>query len=189
MQPFHIDGESKWYPQQMLMRLGQDAPTHLTTLGNLDLLALSKTGFFCSARCPGHVILSAYDQAARWRDAERCIISGFHSPVEQECLRILLRGTPPIIVFPARTLPQRIPAEWQTPLAAGRLLILSGFTAAEKRVTTELATRRNELVAALADEVCIVHAAVGGHLEKLTPHVRAWGIRLDSPQLQPADHD
>ena len=67
MQPFRIDTESKWYPRQMLARLGQDAPAQLTALGNLDLLALPKTGLFCSARCPGHVILSAYDQAARWR--------------------------------------------------------------------------------------------------------------------------
>ncbi len=162
----------------MWTRLGQDAPGQLTTIGNLDLLALPKTGLFCSARCPGHVILSAYDQAARWRDAGRCITSGFHSPVEQECLRILLRGTPPIILCPARALPQRIPAEWQTPLAEGRLLILSGFTAAEKRVTTELATRRNALVAALADEVCFAHITPGGQSERLSHRLKEWGVPI-----------
>jgi predicted Rossmann fold nucleotide-binding protein DprA/Smf involved in DNA uptake len=156
--------------------LGEDAPRQLSALGNLALLALPKTGLFCSARCPGHVILSAYDQAARWRDAGRCIISGFHSPVEQECLRILLRGTPPIILCPARALPQRIPAEWQTPLADGRLLILSGFSAAEKRITTELATRRNAIVAALADEVCFAHITPGGQSERLTRRLTEWHV-------------
>ena len=68
----------------MVQRLGADAPPILTTLGNRDLLALPKTALFCSARCPGHVILTAYDQAAKWRDAGRCVISGFHSPVEKE---------------------------------------------------------------------------------------------------------
>lgn len=164
------------YPERLRARLGDAAPAQLTTLGNLALLALPKTGLFCSARCPGHVILSAYDQAARWRDAGRCVISGFHSPVEQECLRILLRGTPPIILCPARSLPQRIPADWQTPLAEGRLLILSGFTAAEKRVTTELATRRNALAAALADEVFFAHITPGGQSERLTQRLIAWHV-------------
>lgn len=168
-------GDARW-PHLLSERLGNGAPAELTTLGNLDLLALAKTGLFCSARCPGKAILCTYDQAARWRDAGRCIISGFHSPVEQECLRILLRGTPPIILCPARAMPQRIHAEWQTPLAEGRLLILSGFTTAEKRVTTELATRRNALVAALADEVCFAHIAPGGQSERLTHRLTAWRI-------------
>jgi len=167
--------DARW-PARLRERLGDAAPAELNTLGNLDLLALPKTGLFCSARCPGHVILSAYDQAVRWRDAERCMISGFHSPVEQECLRILLRGTPPIILCPARALPRRIPTEWQTPLADGRLLILSGFTAAEKRVTSELATRRNALVAALADEVCFAHITPGGQSERLTNRLAEWRV-------------
>jgi predicted Rossmann fold nucleotide-binding protein DprA/Smf involved in DNA uptake len=164
------------YPVPLRERLGMCAPAELHTLGNLDLLRLPKTALFCSVRCPGNVILSAYDQAARWRDEGRCIISGFHSPVEQECLRILLRGTPPIILCPARALPQRIPAEWQTPLAEGRLLILSGFTAAEKRVTTELAARRNALVAALADEVCFAHITPGGQSDRLTHGLASWRV-------------
>ncbi len=168
------------YPARLRERLSDAAPAQLTALGNFALLALPKTGLFCSARCPGHVILTTYDQAARWRDAGRCIISGFHSPVEQECLRILLRGSQPIIICPARALPRRIPAEWQTPLADGRLLILSGFTAAEKRVTTELATRRNALVAALADEVCFAHITPGGQSDRLTHRLTAWRIPIST---------
>ena len=164
------------YPERLRERLGDAAPAQLTTLGNLDLLALPKTALFCSARCPGHVILSAYDQAARWRDTGRCIISGFHSPVEKECLRILLRGTQPIIICPARSLPKRIHVDWNTPLAEGRLLILSGFTATEKRVTTELATRRNALVAALADEICFAHITPGGQSERLTHRLAGWRV-------------
>jgi hypothetical protein len=57
---------------------------------------------FCSARCPGRAILAAHDQAALWRDEGRCVVGGFHSPVEEECLRILLRGRQPVIVCPAR---------------------------------------------------------------------------------------
>lgn len=155
------------YPSCLRERLGDDTPAQVFALGNLDLLALPKTALLCSTRCPGDAILRAYDQAARWRDEGRCIISGFHSPVEKECLRILLRGTSPVIICPARSLPMRVPTEWRQPLADGRLLILSGFRAAENRITTELAARRNELVAALADEVWFAHITPGGRMEQL----------------------
>jgi predicted Rossmann fold nucleotide-binding protein DprA/Smf involved in DNA uptake len=161
------------YPPNLRERMGDAAPAQLAALGNLDLLALPKIGLFCSVRCPGHAILTTYDQAAKWRDAGRCVISGFHSPVEKECLRILLRGSQPIIICPARTLPQRVPPEWRQPLADGRLLILSGFRAGEKRITTELAIRRNELVAALADELWFAHITPGGQMDKLAQRARA----------------
>jgi len=57
-------GDARW-PHLLSGRLGDAAPAQLTAFGNLDLLALPKAALFCSARCPGHVILSAYDQAAR----------------------------------------------------------------------------------------------------------------------------
>jgi len=154
--------------------LGADAPPQLAALGNLDLLNLPKTALFCSARCPGSAILAPYDQAARWRDAGRCIISGFHSPVEKECLRILLRGTQPIIICPARSLPKVVRPDLKQPLAAGRLLILSGFTEKDQRVITDLAVRRNRFVAALADDHYFAHIAPGSHTERLAQEVSGW---------------
>jgi predicted Rossmann fold nucleotide-binding protein DprA/Smf involved in DNA uptake len=155
-------------------RLPAGARPQLSALGNLDLLALPKTALFCSARCPGQAILAAYDQAARWRDAGRCIIGGFHSPVEKECLRILLRGRQPIIICPARSLEKmRLPADWQKPLADGRLLILSCFAGNEHRITSALAARRNEFVAALADEVWFAHIAPGSQTQRLAQKIAA----------------
>ena len=110
-----IEAVAAKYPARLLQRLGADAPPILTALGNRDLLALPKTALFCSARCSGHVILTAYDQAAKWRDAGRCVISGFHSPVKKECLQILLRGSQPIIICPARSSIQglTVDASWR----------------------------------------------------------------------------
>ena len=155
------------YPAILLTHLASAAPATLSALGNLDLLALPKTALFCSARCPGNAILAAYDQSAIWRDSGRCIISGFHSSVERECLRILLRGKQPIIICPARALPKRIPPEWRQPLADGRLLILSAFPDTETRVTVALAHRRNEIVAALGDEAYFAHIAPNSHLHQV----------------------
>ena len=164
------------YPAQLPERLGDDAPAQLYALGNLELLALPKTALFCSARCPGRVILAAYDQAARMRDAERCIISGFHSPVEKECLRILLRGSSPVIICPARGLPKRLPPEWQKPLSSGRMLVLSIFSIRMTRVVASLAADRNEFAAAMADDVWFVHITPGGQLERLSDRIASWGM-------------
>jgi len=164
-----LDASDRRYPARLRERLGTDAPPQLTALGNLELLALpkTKTALFCSARCPGDAILRACDTARRWRAENRCIISGFHSVVEKECLRILLRGSQPIIICPARSLPERVPPDWKKPLTDGRLLILSCFSEGERRVTADLAARRNELVAALADEVWFAHITPGGRTEQL----------------------
>ena len=162
------------YPLRMRERLGSEVPAQLSAVGNLDLLGLPKTALFCSVNCPGSAILSTYDQAAQWRESGRCVISGFHSPVEEECLRILLRGTQPIIICPARTLPKRVPAEWRQALAVGRLLVLSVFEVTENRKTKELAMRRNEFVAALADELWFAHITPGGQMEKLAQRARPW---------------
>lgn len=165
--PVALTPADKHWPHLFGRRLGSDAPTKITALGNLDLLSLPKTALFCSARCPGRDILPAYDQAAKWRDAGRCVISGFHSPVEKECLRILLRGSQPIIICPARSLPQRVPPDWKTPLADGRLLLLSCFPSGPRRPTAETAYRRNEFVATLATEITVVHATPNGRLATL----------------------
>ena len=176
MTPLALSPDDLRYPPHLRERLGDDVSAQLSVLGNLDLLPLPKTAIFCSVRCPGAAILAAYDQAVRWRDTGRCTISGFHSPVEKECLRILLRGSQPIVICPARSLPQRIPAEWRQPLADGQLLLLSGFRTGDKRITAELATRRDEFVAALADEVCFAHITPGGQTERLTHLLTSWRV-------------
>lgn len=136
IEPVSLAPSDTRYPSRLRERLGEQAPPQLWALGNLSLLHERKTALFCSARCPGDAILRACDTARQWRDEKRCIISGFHSVVEKECLRILLRGQQPIIICPARTLENfRLPAGWKEPLAQNHLLLLSTFNEKERRVT------------------------------------------------------
>ena len=175
MHVIHL-GESR-YPAGLAKRMGGEAPQQLSALGNLDLLQLPKTALFCSAKCPGSAILAAHDQAASWRDSGRCVISGFHSPIEKECFLILLRGTQPIIIYPAHSLENmRVPGAWKAPLAAGRLLILSPFSSTHRRVTADLAARRNGIVAALADEAWFAYVTPGGQAEHLTKRLSEWQV-------------
>ena len=140
---------------------------------------------FCSERCPGDLIIKAGDVATKLRETGVTVISGFHSPVERESLRILLRGIQPVIVCPARSIERiRLPAEWRDPILEGRLLLISPFTPKQNRMTAALAAQRNEFVAALACAVLIIYADVGGLIEKLAKKTRSWGkplIVLESP--------
>lgn len=168
----------------LIERLGADAPRQLWLLGDPALLAARKTALFCSTRCPGDAILRAHDAAALLRDQGETVISGFHSPVERDCLHILLRGRQPLILCPARALDgMRLPGAWQTALNAGRLLLLSPFEKTPRRVTADSARRRNELVAALADRSFIAHATPGCRLEQLSARLRDWEIPLADEAL------
>jgi hypothetical protein len=73
-------------------------------LGDLNILDQKSLALFCSVKCPGNLILHTYDITQRLRQSGVTVIGGFHSPMEQECLRILLRGTQPVVVCPARSL-------------------------------------------------------------------------------------
>jgi hypothetical protein len=76
----------------------------------------------------------------------------------------------------------RIPTECRAAFAAGRLLFLSPFIRQPKRVTTESALRRNEVVACLADEVFIAHITRGGHTERVADMLTRWGVSGVSTQ-------
>jgi predicted Rossmann fold nucleotide-binding protein DprA/Smf involved in DNA uptake len=165
------------WPPRLEERLGPAAPSRLWAIGNPAILAARMVSMFCSVRCPGGAILGAYDSAQKLRDNGLTVVSGFHSPVEKECSRILLRGTQPVIICLARAMEKiRLPSAWHTALDAGRLLILSPFEKRPPRPTVESARQRNELVAALADEVLIIHAAPGGQIEQISRLADRWRI-------------
>ena len=156
-----------------------------TSKGNVGLLKKPLTALFCSGRCPGDLILKAYNATVALRDARITVISGFHTPLEKDCLEILLRGTQPVVVCPARGVGRmRTPRAWKDPIAQGRLLVLSPFDDAQRRGTAKLAEARNEFVADLADALLIIHAAPGSKTEDLARKVIATGkpvLTLQSP--------
>ncbi len=178
------------YPAELADNLGEHAPKTVALWGergiwlkrhdNEPLLAL-----FCSAKAPASILLQVHDLAQGWRTSGVTVISGFHSPVEQECLAVLLRGPGPVIVCPARGLARmRLKREYKEPMAAGRLLLMSPFGEKVRRMTADTALTRNRFVAALADTVLIAHAQPGSKTKQLAQEVVGWGKRvytLDHP--------
>lgn len=138
----------------------------LFIIGERSLLEHPSLAVFCSVKCPASIILKTYDLAQRLKDHHTPVVSGFHSPVEQEMLITLLRGSVPIIVCPARSIDKmRIPAGWKSPIEKGRMAIVSPFSGRHGRATQESAAIRNRLVAGLASQVFIAYAEPGGKTE------------------------
>jgi predicted Rossmann fold nucleotide-binding protein DprA/Smf involved in DNA uptake len=180
MTTVHIGRDDPCYPPTL--RIHADSPSSITALGNLDILQRKKLALFCSVKCPGTLILQTYDLARTLRDAGVTVMSGFHSPMEKECLALLLRGTQPVIVCPARSLEKmRTPAEWKAPLTEGRLLIVSPFSGKQHRMTADLARKRNEFIAALTDQVFVAHAAPGSKTGQFCRELLRWGKPLAGP--------
>lgn len=163
------------YPYPLINLLGEHAPSALTAIGNFELLKAAPLALFCSVRCPGSLILKTFDLAQQLREAETAVISGFHSPVERDCLTTLLRGRNQLIVCLARGIEgMRIPADYQKPLDLGRLLLLSPFSKTSRRSTKVMAGARNAFVAALADEIFVAYAEADSKTEALCRDIVAW---------------
>lgn len=170
-----ISGSHPNYPRPLVEYLGVNAPAAITAIGNLSLLENNKLALFCSSRCPGRIIIAMSDYVKTLGASGQTVIGGFHSPVEKEGFRLLFRAENPIIICPAHSIRNmRIPAEWNQPLSAGRLLLLSPFPKENKRMTKDLARRRNEFAAALADKIVIACASPGGNLEPLKQKLLLW---------------
>ncbi len=179
METTQINRDERVYPVSLVSFLGSNAPRTIWALGNREILNNKKVGFFCSSKCPGDLVIKTYDLAKKWLNEGVTVIGGFHSPMEQECLSILLRGKQSIIVCPARSIENmRLKAEYKTPLVEGRLLFLSPFPGKEKRMTADLDLARNRFVAALADEIFVAHAADGGKTEAFCCELAARGKSL-----------
>jgi len=166
-----------FWPRKLSNRLQNNGPAQLWIIGAIEALEARKVGLFCSVRCPGDAILGAYDSARKLRDEGVTVVSGFHSPVEQECLRILLRGKQPIIICLARAFGKiRLPSGWRRAVESGRLLLLSMFERRPPRPDKNSTAYRNECVAALSDEVLIIHATPGGEIERVSQLIEGWNI-------------
>ena len=131
------------------------------SMGNAAILARPMVALLCSEKCPGKLILDTYDLAKLFRKQGVTVISGFHSPMEEECLRILLRSPHPVVWCLARGLFKRIPTQpvdCRPAIDEGRLLIISPFKASLSRATQKTAMIRNRVIADLAAAVVVAHA-------------------------------
>ena len=142
-------------------------------MGNLALLDEPLLGLLASRECPGRVLLETLDRVPEWVKAGRVIVSGFHSPLEQQVLRSLLRRNGRAVKVLARGMSEYRPlSEEREPLAAGRMLVITACPPEVRRTTRETALARNRLVIALATDIVVPHVAAGSPLAALLAEIK-----------------
>ena len=156
------------YPFALMKYRPETAPETIAAIGNLNILQSKTLAIFVSVKCPGKIILDTYDYLKSLKDHDMTFIGGFHSPMEQECLDILLKGAANVILCPARSIEgMRIKNEYKHPIENGKLLILSAFSQNHNRISSKRSFIRNDFVATLADQIFIPYAADGSKTETL----------------------
>src|SRR5688572_1654979 len=162
-----IDASEQHYPSRVVDRQPGALPPRLHVQGDPGGLRAVELALICSVSCPGSVIIKTFDAIRGIRDAGIVVAGGFHSPMERECLRFLLRGSQFVVLSPAHGLGSLLlDREGQTALYEGRLIVVSLFQGDVVKATPEAAVRRNELVAAMADTLFVPHAVPGGKAEQ-----------------------
>ncbi|MBK5273703.1 MAG: hypothetical protein JJE30_01445 [Desulfuromonadales bacterium] len=122
------------------------------------------TVFLASRQCPGVAIRAAMNWAVEQARSKSPVISGFHSPLEQSVLEVMLTAGAPCVIVIARKLePAHLPPGWLLAVQNGTTAVIS-MDDTTRRLTAELAARRNDWVAEHAARIVVAHASAGGNL-------------------------
>lgn len=136
----------------------------ISLLGNSLLLEQPITAFFASRKCSGKAIRATMDWALKQATNKTTIISGFHSPLEQSVLNVMLVAKSPVIVVLARRLPSvMLSKEWCEAVALGSMALVSTMDQSP-RLTKDLAMQRNHLIADHAAKIVIAELRAEGNL-------------------------
>ena len=128
--------------------------TSTAYLGNKDLLKMRKVGFLASRKISTLSILPTLDWAMRvCKQKDIAIVSGFHSKMERDVLKILLQGECGIIVVLARGMYRKLPKQYEVAMLQNRLLIISYEKELVTRVSEATAHKRNDYVREIVDEM------------------------------------
>ena len=128
-----------------------------TYLGNTELFEKRKVGFLASRKISTPSILPTLDWAMQvCKQKDIAIVSGFHSKMERDVLKILLQGECGIIVVLARGMYRKLPKQYEKAISQNRLLIISYEKESVTRVSEATAHKRNVYVKEIADKMQIL---------------------------------
>lgn len=130
------------------------------------------TAFFASRQCSGAAIRAAMAWAIEQARSKSPVISGFHSPLEQSVLEVVLTAGAPCVMVIARKLEQaHLPPIWLRAVQDGKAAVVS-MEETTRRLTAELAARRNDWVVKHAAHIVVAHASAEGNLMR---QAMQWG--------------
>ncbi|MDP1648875.1 MAG: hypothetical protein Q8M01_11855 [Rubrivivax sp.] len=138
----------------------------VTGVGAVGLLQGPLTAFFASRQCPGTAIRAATAWALQQARERSAVIGGFHSPLEQSVLRLLMEaGSTAVVVLARPVAGASINSAWHDALDAGKMAVISR-SASTQRLTEKASVDRNDFAARLADRIVVGHASLDGTLAR-----------------------
>jgi len=149
-------------------------------VGNLLLLQEPLLGLIASRECPASKFIETLEKVPSWAKAGRVLVSGFHSPLEQQVLRSLLRRSGRAVKVLAHGMTQYHPEpdEYDS-MALGHFLAISALPPSARFTTRESALECNRLVTAIAADLTIPHVSENSPLTDLIAELRNEGRCVD----------
>lgn len=118
------------------------------------MLNKQKVGFLASRKISTLSVLPTLDWAMEIsKQTDVAVVSGFHSRMERDVLKILLQGQCGIIVVLARGMYHKLPPQYEEAMQHNHLLILSYEKENVTRVSEASAHKRNEYVKKLVNKM------------------------------------
>ncbi len=110
-------------------------------------------------------------------------ISGWHSPLEEEALNILLSYPVQLIFCVSKSLNRFVPAvDVKNRISQGRALLLTHCSPRAKRITRYASLRRNHLVAGVGKGLLVLSAPAGSFSLRLAEKVIDLGRPVFTPR-------
>ncbi len=144
-------------------------PGKLWCVGDPRILNWKLLGIVSARQIDPELALRSSDLLRRLACLENLtFISGWHSPLEEEALRILLVKPVRIIFCLPKDLRRFVPSPAvKTRMNEGQLLLLTHCSPRAKRISRDASLRRNLLVAAMSEGLLVLAAPSGSHSLKL----------------------
>ena len=106
-------------------------------------------------------------------------VGGWHSPLEEEALRIALAQDASLVFCVSKALERFKPSDdLESRLNDGKVLLLTHCSPKAKRISRDASIRRNELVIALASALLILSAPLGSNTLNLAKEALRHGKRV-----------
>jgi predicted Rossmann fold nucleotide-binding protein DprA/Smf involved in DNA uptake len=155
-------------PPDCAQRIRPEIAAQIVGVGETRLLMEPLLGFIASRECPGHIFLETLARVPEWVKAGRVIVSGFHSPLEQQVLCSVLRRKGRVVKVLARGISEYRPTpEEREPLLFGQMLIITAYPSEVHRTTRQTSLHRNRLVLALTHQTVTPYVAPNSPLADL----------------------
>jgi len=136
--------------------------------GKCSILNGKLVGIVSARRIEPDLALKASEVVRELATLEVGFISGWHSPLEEEALRILITRSARVIFCTAKSLDRFNPSpEVKDLVSQGRALLLTHCSPKAKRISRDASLRRNQLVVGLADGLVVLSAPEGSASFKL----------------------